>query len=45
MTYLSDMEKRFQYYSKEGIVWTNWFPWDGEKYKWQLKNKLKNDYR
>ena len=39
------MEKRYEYWTKEGKVWTPWFKYDGEKYKWQLKNKLKNEYR
>lgn len=43
------MEKRFQYWGfKDGkpqVLWTEWFEWDGEKYEWQLKNKLKNEYR
>ena len=39
------MEKRYEHYTKNGIEWTSWFEWDGEKYKWQLKNKLKNEYR
>lgn len=39
------MEKRFEYFTREGKAWSNWFPYSGEKYKWQLKNKLKNEYR
>lgn len=39
------MQKRFEYWSREGKVWSEWFPWDGEKYQWQLKNKLKNFYK
>lgn len=41
----SNMLKRYQYYSREGIVWTDWFKYEGEKYIWQLKNKLKNEYK
>lgn len=37
--------KRYQYWSSNGIVWTDWFPWTGERYPWQLKNKLKNEYK
>ncbi len=38
--------KRFQYYSNKGIVWTEWFEWDSDiKDKWQLKNKLLNEYK
>lgn len=40
--------KRYQYYSLEGIKWTEWFETSehalGEK--WQLKSsKLKNEYK
>ena len=38
--------KRYQYYSKNGIVWTSWFKWDSDiRDPWQLKNKLKNEYK
>lgn len=38
--------KRFQYYSKEGIKWSNWFIWDSTLMdKWQLKDKLLNEYK
>lgn len=38
--------KRFQYYSKNGIEWTNWFIWDSSlREKWQFKNKLLNEYK
>lgn len=44
--YLGNMTyKRYQYWSSEGIQWCDWFPYDGEKYKWQLKNKLLNEYK
>lgn len=41
------MEKRFQFYGKNGIEWSNWFRVkDSEpKDKWQIKNKLRNEYR
>lgn len=40
------MLKRYQYYTKEGIKWTNWFhTQDTVKEKWQLKNKLRNEYK
>ena len=39
------MQKRFEYWSSEGKVWTPWFDYDGEQFHWQLKNKLKNEYR
>ena len=39
------MQKRFEYWSKDGKTWSEWFDYDGEKYPWQLKNKLLNEYR
>lgn len=39
------MQKRFEYWSSEGKKWTEWFVYDGEKFPWQMKNKLKNEYR
>lgn len=41
----SDMQKRYQYWSKEGIRWTEWFNYDGEKYPYQLGKKLRNEYK
>lgn len=39
-------KKRYQYYSKNGIIWTDWFRWDcSSLYPWQLKNKLLNEYK
>ena len=38
--------KRYQYFSKDGIKWTNWFEWDSDlRDKWQFKNKLLNEYK
>lgn len=39
--------KRFQYYSRDGIHWTDWFRWTGQDQpKWQLKSQgLKNEYK
>lgn len=39
--------KRYHYYSKQGVVWTNWFPVTDKatKSKWQVKNKLLNEYK
>lgn len=37
--------KRYQYYTKEGITWTKWFPCRDTGEHWQLKNKLKNEYK
>ena len=39
------VQKRFQYFTREGKQWSNWFDYDGEHYKWQLVNKLRNEYR
>ena len=39
------VQKRYQYYSKEGIQWTPWFAYNGPQEPWQLKNRLKNEYR
>lgn len=41
------MRKRYQYFSKNGIEWTDWFtPFnDLEQQEWQLKNKLKNEWK
>jgi hypothetical protein len=40
------MLKRYQYYSNQGVQWTLWFkPHNNNKEKWQLKNKLKNEYK
>lgn len=39
-------EKRYQYWSSQGIQWTDWFPWNSDLTEpWQIKNKLKNEYR
>lgn len=42
------MEKRYQFWSSEDgkpvKKWTEWFSYNGEKFQWQLKNKLKNEY-
>ena len=43
--------KRYQYYGPNGISWTKWFPYKGDVLelkrteKWQLKNKLLNQYK
>jgi hypothetical protein len=41
------LETRYQYYAKDGIKWTKWFPISSKsiREKWQLKGKLKNEYR
>lgn len=38
-------QKRYEYFSKNGKRWSGWFDYDGREYKWQLKGKLKNEYR
>lgn len=45
--------KRFQHYTKNGVVWTPWFPMITsstvaelkKNCKWQLNRKLLNDYK
>lgn len=38
--------KRYEYFTKEGKVWTRWFYWNSDiRDKWQLKNKLVNQYK
>ena len=39
------MQKRYEYWTREGKKWTEWFEYDGEQFPWQLKNKLRNEYR
>lgn len=48
------IQKRYQHYTKDGIVWTDWFDTaknDSElnvlkkEDKYQLKNKLLNEFR
>ena len=39
-------QKRYQYYTRNGIVWTEWFNSKAiVEEKWQLKGKLLNEYR
>jgi hypothetical protein len=42
-------QKRYQYWSKDGIVWTDWFDYNGPEYPIQLKGfkgkDLLNEYR
>ena len=38
-------QKRYQKFTKNGIVWSEWFNWSGTEEKWQLKGKLLNEYR
>ena len=37
--------KRYQYYTKEGIKWSEWFPYNGPEEPYQLDKKLKNEYK
>ena len=38
--------KRYQRWTREGLVWSKWFPWKGgEAEKWQLHNKQLNEYK
>lgn len=38
-------QKRYEYFTRDGKEWSKWFHYNGEEYKWQLKNKLRNEYR
>lgn len=38
-------QKRYQYYSRNGIKWTKWFNFSGTQEPYQLGNKLLNEYR
>lgn len=45
------MKKRYQYWSKEGLVWTDWFNWDSDYMPELQMNdhrifcRLKNEYK
>lgn len=39
------MLKRYQYWSKDGIKWTDWFECFHSENIWQIKNNLKNEYK
>ena len=48
------IEKRYEFYSREGVKWTEWTPYCPDdsllkefqtKEKWQLTNKLRNEFR
>lgn len=55
VNYKGDMEiakpvphlKRYQYYTKDGIKWTDFFEWDcDDQPEWQLRGyKLRNEYK
>ena len=38
-------QKRYQKFTKNGKVWSEWFNWSGEEPEWQLKGRLRNEYR
>lgn len=38
--------KRYEYWTREGKKFTEWFKWDSDnRDPWQLKNRLKNEYK
>lgn len=38
--------KRYQYWTRTGKVWSDWFEWTGkDKPKYQLKPSLLNEYK
>lgn len=38
--------KRYEYWTREGKVFTPWFEWKSEnRDPWQLKNRLRNEYK
>ncbi len=48
------IQKRFQYWGKDGQEWTEWMDYRRDdslltklrsEEKWQIKNKLRNEYR
>ena len=48
------IQKRFQYYSRTGIAWTEWFDYDSDDSKlatiqanepYQFGKKLRNEFR
>lgn len=46
MDCLGDMTyKRYEMWTREGKCWSKWYPYSGEKYKYQLKPKLLNEYK
>ena len=45
LNFMGKCLKRYEYWSMEGKVWSEWFDYDGEQFPWQLKNKLRNEYK
>lgn len=48
------IQKRYQYISKEGVVWSDWYHYSDDdsllkvfqkEEKFQLQNKLRNEFR
>ena len=39
------MKKRYQFLSKDGLQWSEWFDYEGEQFKYQLKPRLLNEYK
>ena len=39
------MKKRYQFWSKDGLQWSDWFDYEGEQFKYQLKPRLLNEYK
>lgn len=43
---MKQKQKRYQIFGRKGIEWSPWFNVDEKSSEpWQLKNKLKNEYR
>lgn len=44
-----EIMKRYEYWGSENgkpvKKWTDWFDYDGEQEPWQLKGRLRNEYR
>jgi hypothetical protein len=38
-------QKRYQYFTRNGIAWSKWFNYKGYEFLWQLKGQLRNEYR
>jgi hypothetical protein len=38
-------QKRYEYFTRNGKAWSDWFNFDGKEEKWQTKGKLLNEYR
>lgn len=38
-------QKRYQYWGKNGLTWSEWFNYDGPEEPYQFGKKLKNEYR